>query len=336
MRWTDGHLDLAYLATLGRDLNAPCTNPEAGCISLPDLKAGGFDLVFATLFTMRGGIQLGSHVTPTDDPSSYTAGDKEAARASAIRQLQVYEQLEASGLVRIVQNNGDLKSSFDGLKIVLLMEGADPIRDPADAVWWFSKGVRIVGLAWSVGTEYAGGNWTLGPITVEGLELVSALDDVGIIHDASHLCDESFDDLFEHAKGPIIASHSNSRTLVGDDNQRHLLDSQIRRIADRGGMIGINLFSGMLVAEGRATIADCLRHVEYIAQQAGGRRFVGLGSDMDGGLPPTHLPEDLDSPKKIGALAEALHEAGWGESDLKGFAHESWRAFLHKYLPAVD
>ena len=56
---------------------------------------------------------------------------------------------------------------------------------------FFDAGVRIVGLAWKR-TRYAGGTGAPGPLTPAGVELVRELDRFGIIHDASHLAEESF------------------------------------------------------------------------------------------------------------------------------------------------
>ncbi len=212
------------------------------------------------------------------------------------------------------------------------MEGADPIRDPGQVGRWFADGLRLVGMTWAAGTRYAGGNQRLGPLTPLGAELVRALDEYGIIHDASHLSDEALAGLLEIARGPIVATHSNCRTLVGL-SQRHLRDDQVRAIAERGGVIGLNLFSRFLVREGRATIDDCVAHVQHLGDLMGHRRGVALGTDMDGGFGPGELPLDLDHPRKLEALADALRTAGWSDQDVEGFAYGNWRRFLDQSLP---
>src|SRR5262249_9496495 len=160
--------------------------------------------------------------------------------------------------------------------------------------------------AWAAGTRYASGN---GPssglpasakreyagLSSDGLELVKAMDACGIIHDASHLSDAAFDQLMTHARGPVIASHSNCRALL-DDRQRHLRDDQIAAIGDREGVIGLNLYTKFLALGRRATIDDCIRHVEHVTDIMGHRRGVALGSDMDGGFGRSALPVGLDDP----------------------------------------
>ncbi len=327
MRWIDGHLDLAYLALLGRDLTSPCPDPLLGSVSLPELRAGGVEIAFATIFT-----------EPNDDardrPAVYAGiDDLDGAEAAGRRQLEIYQRLEADGELRFVRTRSDLEV-VDAVVpgIVLLMEGADPIRTPAEVPWWYDRGLRLVGLSWSMGTRYAGGNQRLGPLTPLGIELVQALDECGIIHDASHLSDEALDGLLEVARGPLVATHSNCRALV-DQSQRHLRDDHVRAIAERDGVIGLNLFSKFLVPAGRASIGDCVAHIERLAELMGHRRGVALGTDMDGGFGPGDLPLGLDHPRKLDALAEALRAAGWSDQDVEGFAYANWLRLLTRALP---
>ena len=327
MRWIDAHLDLAYLALGGRDLRGPCPQPAEGCVSLPDLREGGVEIAFATIFTEPGG--------HPEHPCSYPASeDLEAAEAAGLRQLADYGRLEEQGAIRIIRSRRDLerRSGDAALKVVLLMEGADPIRSADDVPRWFDEGVRIVGLTWAAGTRFAGGNRRSGPLTPAGVDLVGALDEIGIAHDASHLGDDALDQLLETARGPIIATHSNCRALAGE-NERHLRDDQIKAIGGRGGVIGLNLFSRFLVEDGRATIDDCIGHLQHTAELMGHRRGVGLGSDMDGGFGPGDLPRGLDHPRKLEALAEALREAGWSGEEVEGFRHANWLRFLQRSLP---
>jgi membrane dipeptidase len=248
-----------------------------------------------------------------------------------MRQLEEYERWEQSGDLSIVRSRAALDVESALPKAILLMEGADPIRTPEEAPHWFERGVRIVGLTWAMGTRYAGGNHAHGPLTPLGAHMVSALDEVGIIHDASHLSDEAFDGLLARARGPIIASHSNCRALV-EPKQRHLRDDQIKVIGDRGGVIGLNLYTSFLAVGRRATIDDCIAHVEHVAGVMGHRRGVALGSDMDGGFGPEKLPVGLEHPTRLDRIAEALSKRGWPDGDIANFAWGNWRRFLDENL----
>jgi membrane dipeptidase len=329
MNWIDGHLDLAYIHLCIRDITRPCVDPEQACISLPDLAEGGVDVAFATIFTEPDPEQA-------DAPCGYPAADVDAAHGAGLRQLEFYEGLEAAGRVRIVRRRGDLGESGDEarpLRLVLLMEGADPIRRPDEVSQWHARGLRVVGLTWWRGTRYAGGNGQHGPLTPAGVELIRALDAAGIVHDASHLADEAFDMLLAETRGRIVASHSNCRALMGGEDQRHLRDEHIRAIVERDGIIGLNLYSTFLVPEDRATIADCIRHLEHICEIAGHRRAVALGSDADGGFAPTRMPADLDHPRKYANLAAGLRSAGWSDDEITGLARGNWLRLLGDVLP---
>ncbi len=156
---------------------------RVGCITLPALREAGVDLAFATIFT-----EPSSNRTP--GPCAYrSSGDLDAAEAAGLRQVEFYHQLEQEGEITIVRTRSDLDRPAPLPRIVLLMEGADPIRSPDHVARWFDHGVRIVGLTWAAGTRYAAGNQQDGPISPLGLELVRALDAQGLVHDASHLAD---------------------------------------------------------------------------------------------------------------------------------------------------
>ena len=315
------------MALLGRDLTVPCPDPREGSVSLPALREGNVDLVFATIFTEPGG-------NDAHGLAGYGGiDDVDGAEAAGRRQLEIYRRLEAAGELRFILARDDLDTTGGVAPgVVLLMEGADPIRDPEQVPQWFADGLRIVGMTWAAGTRYAGGNQRLGPLTPLGADLVRAMDECGMIHDASHLSDEALTGLLELASGPIIATHSNCRALVGL-SQRHLRDDQVRAIGERGGVIGLNLFSKFLVPQGRATIDHCVAHVQRLADLMGHRRGVALGTDMDGGFGPGELPVDLDHPRKLDSLANALRTAGWSDQDVEGFAHGNWLRFLERSLP---
>ena len=332
----DGHLDLAYLGLMAatappgqpsRDLLSDLPPDARGCVTLPALRRAGVRLVCATIFTESGASEAGN-------PVAYSGPDDvDGAALAGRRQLEWYQTLETQGAVRIVRHREDLPdvvapTAPEGpLPMVILMECADPIRDPADAAWWVERGVRMVGLSWARGSRYSGGNGQPGPLNGLGREMVAALDELGVIHDVSHLSDQSFDDLLACARGPVVASHSNCRSITGE-SQRHLRDDQIRAIAARGGVVGLNLYGRFLVAGRRATLADAVAHVCRVAE-LGGPQTPALGSDLDGGFGPGDLPVDLDRPERLPTLVAEVHRAG---VDARAFAWGNWMRVLSHAL----
>jgi membrane dipeptidase len=316
MLWIDGHIDLAYVALQGRNILQPCPGHEKTCISIPDLTKSPIATFFGTIYT-----------SPNDDTVGYGASANRAASFEAgSKQLNVYQALVNSGAVTM-QHTGCVCT--EQLSMLLLMEGADPIRSSEDVSWWANQGLRAVGLTWSTGTRYAGGNNCSHGITDEGRDVVASLDEHAIVHDVSHLSDASFDDLISIAKGPIIASHSNSRSVLQSDAQRHLRDDQAIEIFSRGGVVGLNLCTQFLSKtfdknNTDATIDDCVEHILHFCDLAGDKMHVALGSDFDGGFSTKYLPVGLKRPGQITNLGDALRTAGFNEEELASFAHGAW------------
>ncbi|MEM6312979.1 MAG: membrane dipeptidase [Planctomycetota bacterium] len=320
MRIFDAHLDLAWNATQrGRDVTRPAADQpyvdnETATVGLPDLRRGGITGVCATLFA---------------DPDHTTL-----VRAQARAQLDWYH---ACPDIHIVRTADDLDIT-DRLPAVLLMEGADPIEAPADVAWWFERGLRMVGLAWA-DTRYAGGTGHPGPLTAAGRQLVAELDRVGILHDASHLAERALDDLLDATDRPICASHSNCRSIVGDDPRgRHLPDRQIQTILDRGGVVGTVFFDRFLLPAAehgtrRADLADVVAHIRKVCDLAGNAKQAGIGTDMDGGLGREHIPQQIATSADLPQLADALANAGFDDNAITGIMGNNWHRWFARHLP---
>lgn len=334
-RWFDAHLDLAYLAEVGRDMHTgvdDCRGRyQPAAVTLPTLKEGRVSACLGTIFT--------EPVNPDDPnaedgPFAYPAEDANAAWRAGMRQLKLYHAWRDAGLIELIPKRGSppSKGASAPLRLGVLMEGADPITSPDEAHEWVQQGVIAVGLAWWTPSRYAGGNGATTGLTPIGRELVETLDRLGVVFDASHLSDASLDGVLEHASGPVIASHSNARALMEPGEQRHLTDEHAKEIARRGGVIGLNLCSRFLrpgIAKQdkeRATIEDCRGHLEHWRDLVG-PAHIGLGSDMDGGFAADRLPHEINLPGDLAKLADNLAEHGWSDEDIHGFAWGNWAAF---------
>ena len=181
----------------------------------------------------------------------------------------------------------------------------------------------------------AGGTAEPGPLTAEGRALVKELDARGIIHDTSHLAEESFWQLLEMSGGPVMASHSNCRSIVPTDRQ--LSDDMIKAIATRGGVIGINFFDKFLLRPAeyktrRARLADVVEHLKHMCDLIGDARHVGIGTDMDGGFGMESIPEEIRTSADMPRIAEALAAGGFGEGDVVGILGGNWVRFFGERL----
>ncbi|MBZ0173631.1 MAG: membrane dipeptidase [Phycisphaerales bacterium] len=339
--WFDAHLDLAFLAETGRDMHvdpAECRGRyQPAAVTLPSLADGGVTRVLATVFTES-----------VADPSSpgaetgafaYPAGDADKAYVSGVRQLKLYHAWHDAGLIDLPTRKSPERErraeQADGspLTVGVLIENADPITAPDDLDLWVDGGVVAVGLTWANRGRYASGNGVPSDenhagLTDLGRAMVARMDELNVVHDASHLNDRSLADLFDATDRRVIASHSNCRALLDGVNQRHLTDDAIREIVRRDGVVGLNLVSAFLDQacweSGRAAIDHTVRHVEHVCDIAGDRAHIGLGSDMDGGIAADRLPRGIDRPRDLEKIATALRDRGWADDDIAGFTHKNW------------
>lgn len=153
-----------------------------------------------------------------------------------------------------------------------------------------------------------------GGLTERGREFVAEMERLGIIPDVSHLSDAGFWDVLEVTEKPFVASHSNAREIC--PNVRNMTDDMIRRLSERGGVMGLNFCADFLEEKplgttNPGTIEAVARHARHIAA-VGGIEVLGLGSDFDG--IDTH--EELPGAQSMGRLWEALHREGFTEGQL--------------------
>ena len=356
----DAHLDLAMNAlALNRDLKAPLTvlnerdgriadHPMRGraTVSLPELRRAGVRLCCATvlsrlrpeLFPQGGFSRLDIDFCAPEIAFSYAAS-----------QIAYYELLEAQGDLRVVRTREELEAHWqavgtDGspapVGVILSMEGADPIVGPEQVDWWWARGLRVASLVHYGLGPYAGGTGTEGPLTDRGRELLDAFARRGIMLDVTHLSDPAFDEALDHFEGTVLASHSNSRALV--PNQRQLADPQIRRLVERGAVIGIVCDAWMLDPQwvrGKSTndgltMESLADHVDHICQIAGSSKHVGIGSDLDGLYGNEQTPKDLKTIADLGRLADLLGARGYSDESIDAVFWSNWLGFFTTHLPA--
>ena len=120
---------------------------------------------------------------------------------------------------------------------------------------------------------------THGGVSRFGEQVIREMNRLGIIVDLSHAAERSFYDALDISQTPIVCSHSSCRALC--DHPRNLTDDQMRKLAAKGGVMQITLYSGFLRQDGEATILDAISHLEH-AISVMGIDHVGIGTDFDG------------------------------------------------------
>jgi membrane dipeptidase len=238
---------------------------------LDQLQTGGFDLIVSAMF-------IDDHYLP------------EMGLRRALDQISFLHQEvdESPGQFRLCTTTTQAKrAKSDGeIALFLSLEGADPLQNDIHLLRVFYElGVRGLGLVWSRRNYVGDGVFfgdkrcgTQGGLSPFGVELIEKAEELGMFIDVSHLNDAGFEDVIEVASKPIIASHSNCRSLAG--SMRNLTDSQIEAIAKNGGVIGMNSINKFVADDGEAaSVKHLVDHVDHIVKIAG-IEHVGIGFDL--------------------------------------------------------
>jgi membrane dipeptidase len=200
---------------------------------------------------------------------------------------------------------------------------------------WYERGLRIIGLAWD-DTRYSAGAWgDGGGLTKAGRELLEVMASFGFILDLTHMSEKASLEALDHFQGTIIATHSNARALV--PTERQLSDTQIRRIAERDGVIGTVLANSFLNAEFKrggpkeaVTLEHVVAHIDHVCQVIGDASHVGLGTDFDGGFGVESVPAEIKNLSDLPLIGKALLEKGYSQEDVDGFMGQNWLNLLRR------
>jgi membrane dipeptidase len=359
MLLVDGHEDLAWnILTFGRDYTrpagetrdlergglAPLQNGDT-LLGWPDYQRGRVAVVFATLFAAPARRRLGDW-----DTQSYKNTDE--AHALYNRQLDAYYRLTDGhpDHFRLARDLTELQAVLDHWQrddvvehpvgLVILMEGAEGVREPAELEEWWRRGVRLIGPAWA-GTRFCGGTREPGPLTKEGHALLEAMASFGFTLDLSHMDEQAALQALESYAGPVVATHANAKALLKDvDSNRFLSDRLIQGLIERDGIIGIVPYNrflrwGWSPDDGRhlVTLEHVAAQIDYICQMAGNARHAGIGSDFDGGFGVQAAPAGIDTIADLQKLGPTLAERGYTEKDIAAISGENWLSLLRRTLP---
>ncbi|MBI2207766.1 MAG: membrane dipeptidase [Candidatus Rokubacteria bacterium] len=205
-----------------------------------------------------------------------------AATKFALQALDYWHaELEESDGWRLVLEAADFRRAERESRVAVVFgfEGAMPIDDDLGLLRMFHRlGIRSIGLTWN-GRNLLGDGVSVGAgggLTAYGRAAIAEMNRLGIVIDVSHMSDDGIRDAAEASTAPIIASHSNARSLC--DHPRNLPDELALAIGRRGGVVGLHMMSRFLRADGVATLDDFLDHVDHLVKLVG-PAHVGLGPD---------------------------------------------------------
>jgi membrane dipeptidase len=190
----------------------------------------------------------------------------------------------------------------------------------------YEHGARFLTLVWNGTCKIGGAFNTNEGLTGFGKEVVGRCEELGIIIDLSHGSDRTVSDVFDMAKKPVIASHSNSRAVF--DHKRNLADEQFLEIKKRGGIVGISLCRTHIADEdGLVTINDIIKHIDYY-MSLGGENTVCLGCDFDG----AKMPDDIKNISCVEKIRAELKKTGYGDGLIENIMHKNADNFIIKNL----
>src|SRR6202051_1443523 len=149
----------------------------------------------------------------------------------------------------------DIERAHGEHKLAALMgiEGGHSIENDLHLLRdYYRLGVRYMTLSWSNTNEWADSSGDINDVKVQhhngltdfGKEVVVEMNRFGMMVDISHVSDKTFWDVIAITKAPVIASHSSARALV--NHPRDMTDDMLRAVAQNGGVVDVNFFSGFV------------------------------------------------------------------------------------------
>jgi membrane dipeptidase len=167
-------------------------------------------------------------------------------------------------------------------------------------------GFRITSLGWNEKNPLTGSHKTGGGLTDQGREFVKEAQRLGMLIDVSHISDEGFWDIMDITNAPVIATHSNSRSVWGES--RNLTDDMFRAIVKTGGLAGFNMCAEFI---GEApTLDTACDHILHFMELDPTGKHIALGGDLDG---IDHMPEGFTGVQDYTKFADRLLQRGLDE-----------------------
>ena len=315
MRVVDMHCD-TILELLDRDLQGKKASLYTNDLSidLQKLKKGNYLLQNFALFTDQNTLDIPEHQTMR-------------LYDEYCKQMDTYSQYIAPVYTYSDIEKNDQEGKISSL--LTLEDGGVCFQDLAMLRNYYRMGVRMIALTWNYenGIGYPNlsmkdmdgnkpnfkhGIDTVHGLTEFGISYVQEMEKLGMIIDVSHLNDAGFYDVLKYTTKPFVASHSNARSVC--DVARNMSDDMILRLADRGGVMGLN-FCGSFLADRqdhKSCVEDMVKHILYI-KNLSGIDVIGLGTDFDG----INCPLEIQDASYMYLLEEALYKAGLSQEEVE-------------------
>ena len=218
----------------------------------------------------------------------------------------------------LVDRAADLDRAREQKKIAVIMglQNAEHFYAVDDVKTFHQLGLRCAQLTYNSQNLIGSGSTERidGGLSDFGVKIVAAMNEVGMLVDVSHCGDRTTLDAIELSQGPIAITHSNCRAL--NDHPRLKTDEAIRKLAAKGGVMGITGVRMFVAGKEPTTIEHLVDHIDHVVKLAG-IEHVGIGSDADlygyDAMPADQL-----------ATLKSAYKASYGfreKIDIDGFNH---------------
>lgn len=233
--------------------------------------------------------------------------------------------------------------------VIMGLQNADEFREAKDVKDFYDLGLRCAQLTYNAQNLIGSGSTERvdGGVTDYGEKIIAAMNDVGMLIDVSHSGDRTTLDAIEISPKPIAITHSNCRAL--NNHPRLKTDEAIRKLAAKGGVMGITGVRMFVKDSEPTTIDDIVDHIDHVVKLVG-IEHVGIGSDSDL-MGYDHMPKDqyeklkasykksyafrdridtdgFDHPRKVYDLTAALLRRGYGEANIQAVLGGNFRRLL--------
>jgi len=217
------------------------------------------------------------------------------------------------------------------LACVLGIEGGHAIEGQVERVGELARqGVAFMGLTHLVPNELGGSSFPFRGrrgLTALGARVLEAMAAHGLAVDVAHASRRLLAALLEQREARVFCSHTGVAAL--GPRWRNLDDAALRRIADRGGVVGIIFGTPYLGSRRLEAVADHLEHAVRVA----GEEAVCLGSDFDGLVP---LPAGMRDVTDLWKLTAILLQRGHPRARVERILGLNLRRFLTEVLGELE
>lgn len=309
--------------------------PEAFALPLTDAEAAMFRSSGITAFHNSVGV---------GGASAYSDGLEFIAAWSGF----VGRNSEVFSLVGRAQDIDHAKAK-QKIAVIMGLQNADEFREPKDVKAFYEFGLRCAQLTYNSQNLIGSGSTDRvdGGISDYGVEIIKAMNEVGMLIDVSHSGDRTTLDAIELSPKPIAFTHSNCRAL--NDHPRLKTDEAIKKLAAKGGVMGITGVRNFVKDKEPTTVEDIVDHIDHVVKLVG-IEHVGIGTDSDL-MGYDHMPADqykqlkagykasyafrdkidtdgFNHPRKMYDLTAALVRRGYSDSNIQAVLGGNFRRLL--------